>query len=181
MQWTRHAKVMDAVRKQVTYEYEKLGHFLMLRSSVFVETALVSGGESDMGGNKGYVPIPHYGVNMNYAEFSELRERLRAEERSREHAVARDAARSLAMHGGHAPAINLLDPYHLLFPDDPDTCLSLLTNDPSGNVNEFKWYLDFGEMFHKKGSVGGVEADNTMLGDHFPPELLARLQAPASA
>ena len=76
------------------------------------------------------------------------------------------------------PVIDLLNAYSSLFPTDPDTCMSLLCNDPSGNAAEMKWYLDFGEMFHHRGEVGlhGLTIDNSMVEDHFPANALAKLR-----
>ena len=93
------------------------------------------------------------------------------------HGVPKDAITSLSQ-WGHAPTGDLLGAYGSLFPTDPDTCMSLLCCDPSGNVAEMKWYLDFGEMFHHKGEVGlnDMLIDNSMLEDHFPEKALKKLQ-----
>jgi hypothetical protein len=71
----------------------------------------------------------------------------------------------------------------MLFPRDPDSCLSAFLTDPSGNTLEVKWYMDFGEMFHHRGEVGvgGLVIDNSMVADHFPPEVFALMERRARA
>ena len=82
---------------------------------------------------------------------------------------------------GRAPPFHHIDPHSLLFPRDPDSCLAMFLTDPSGNAFEVKWYLDFGEMFHHRGEIGvaGLTIDNSMVADHFPPAVVALLDARA--
>ena len=177
MQWTRHNKFDNKDKKYIQYEYELEGHFLVTRSNVKAQGALLGYGETafDMGGNKGFVPVPHYGVNTDYTIFSKMRDSIKDTMES--HGVPKDAINSLSQ-WGHAPTADLLGAYGSLFPTDPDTCMSLLCCDPSGNVAEMKWYLDFGEMFHHKGEIGlnDMKIDNSMLEDHFPEKALKKLQ-----
>lgn len=138
-----------------------------------------------MGGNKKFVVVPHYGVNTSFKSFDEMRVRIRENQLGANngegdggHNVPQDACDSLST-AGFAPANDLNDKaFTSLFPTDPDTCMSLLCNDPSGNVAEHKWYLDLGEMYHYRGSIfaDGFEIDNSMVNLHFPPALLAVLQ-----
>ena len=177
MQWTRHRKLDNKNKKYIQYEYELEGHFLVTRSNVKAQGAMMGYGDTafDMGGNKGFVPVPHYGVNTDYINFSKMRDSIKNTMET--HGVPKDAITSLAQFG-HAPTADLLGAYGSLFPTDPDTCMSLLCCDPSGNVAEMKWYLDFGEMFHHKGEVGinDMLIDNSMLEDHFPEKALKKLQ-----
>ena len=45
-------------------------------------------------------------------------------------------------------------------------------------MNEIKFYLDFGEMFHTSGSIGvsDLTIDNSMVELHFPPAVLRMLK-----
>ena len=94
-----------------------------------------------------------------------------------QHGVPFDMCRALSA-VGHAPPYNALDSYHLLFPSDPDSCLSMLACDPSGNINEVKFYLDFGEMFHGSDSFGisDIVVDNSLVEHHFPPAVLRMME-----
>jgi extradiol dioxygenase family protein len=132
-------------------------------------------GHHNMGGNKGEVLVPHFGLNMPYEQFAELRKSVQTV--MKRHGVPQDLCVSFSKMG-HAPARNLLDSFHFLFADDPDTCLSMFVCDPSGNMNEIKWYLDFGEMFKEKGTLGmsDIEIDNTLVSAHFPAELLRMME-----
>ena len=49
---------------------------------------ILSGGEDqhhDMGGNKGLVPVPHFGVNTSHRNFSALRDKV--SKRMEEHGI----------------------------------------------------------------------------------------------
>ena len=90
-----------------------------------------------VGGNKGMVPLPHFGLNMNLRRFSQLRTRIQDE-------IAKTGDLTLTElyalgKVGAMPARNFIDPYNMLFPEDPDSCCAIFTCDPSGNVHEFKW------------------------------------------
>ncbi|MBT3870075.1 MAG: hypothetical protein HOF19_19405 [Gammaproteobacteria bacterium] len=174
--WTRCGQTVDASRRTVQLEYEMEGHFLVCRSSGEAYGALSGDdGSHDMGGNKDLVPVPHYGINTGFESYSRMRDAVKV--CMEHHKMPRDVGMALSR-WGHAPAIDLLNAYNSLFPTDPDTCMSLLCNDPSGNVAEMKWYLDFGEMFHHRGEVGlhGLTIDNSMVEDHFPANALAKLR-----
>ena len=176
--WKRHTKLINEDKKFIQYEYELEGHFLVSRTSVKAHGALSGSGDTNfnMGGNKGLVPVPHYGVNTDYLNFSKMRDSIKS--LMKKHDVPKDAGVSLSYYG-HAPGIDLLNAFSSLFPTDPDTCMSLLCCDPSGNVAEMKWYLDFGEMFHHKGEVGmnDMLIDNSMLEYHFPEKALEKLRS----
>ena len=54
----------------------------------------------------------------------------------------------------------------------------MLACDPSGNINEVKFYLDFGEMFHGSDSFGisDIVVDNSLVDQHFPPAVLRMME-----
>jgi extradiol dioxygenase family protein len=174
----RLAEVHDPDTQVVQLEYEWDRHFLVLRTSLDYR-GILSGGEDqhhDMGGNKGLVPVPHFGVNTSHSNFSALREKV--SECMDQHGLPLDMCGALSAMG-HAPPYNTLDSYHLLFPSDPDSCLSMLASDPSGNINEVKFYLDFGEMFHGSDSFGisDIVVDNSLVDQHFPPAVLRMMES----
>ena len=157
---------------RVRLEYEWQGHFLCLKSDPDnVPASLRETQENNMGGNKGLVPLPHFGPNTSYANFDTIRTKVDGAMAS--HHVPRADIWCLAR-AGRAPPFDHIDGHSLLFPKDPDSCLSMFLTDPSGNALEVKWYLDFGEMFHHHGEVGvaGLMVDNSMIADHFPPAVL---------
>ena len=173
----RLAEVHDPVAQVVQLEYEWDRHFLILRTSLDYR-GILSGGDDqhhDMGGNKGLVPVPHFGVNTSHKSFSALREKV--SDCMEQHGMPLDMCSALSVMG-HAPPYNTLDSYHLLFPSDPDSCLSMLACDPSGNINEVKFYLDFGEMFHGSDSFGisDIVVDNSLVEQHFPPAVLRMME-----
>ena len=158
-------------------QYEWCGHFLCLRSNpTNVPPALRDNKGIDsshnMGANKGVVPMPHFGPNAPYSTFDLIRGRVDAA--MTEHGIPVEDLWCLTR-TGRAPPFNHLDAHSMLFPTDPDSCLSQFLTDPSGNAFEVKWYLDFGEMFHHSGEVGvtGLQVDNSMAPDHFPPKVQA--------
>ncbi len=171
------AEVHDSETQVVQLEYEWDRHFMILKTSLDYRGVL-SGDEDqhhDMGGNKGLVPVPHFGINTSHKSFSALREKVSTS--MEQHGVPFDMCRALSA-VGHAPPYNALDSYHLLFPSDPDSCLSMLACDPSGNINEVKFYLDFGEMFHGSDSFGisDIVVDNSLVDQHFPPAVLHMME-----
>jgi extradiol dioxygenase family protein len=173
----RLAEVHDSDAQVVQLEYEWDRHFMILKTSLEYR-GVMSGGEDqhhDMGGNKGLVPVPHFGVNTSHKSFSALRDKI--SKCMEQHGVPFDMCSALSAMG-HAPPYNALDSYHLLFPSDPDSCLSMLACDPSGNINEVKFYLDFGEMFHGSDSFGisDIVVDNSLVEQHFPPAVLRMME-----
>jgi extradiol dioxygenase family protein len=173
----RLAEVHDTDTQTVQLEYEWERHFMILRTKLYYR-GIFSGGEDqhhDMGGNKGLVPVPHFGVNTSHRNFSALRDKV--SKCMEQHGVPLDMCSALSAMG-HAPPYNALDSYHLLFPSDPDSCLSMLACDPSGNINEVKFYLDFGEMFHGSDSFGisDISVDNSLVEQHFPPAVLRMME-----
>jgi extradiol dioxygenase family protein len=171
------AEVHDPDGQVLQLEYEWDRHFMILKTSLDYHS-IMSGGDDqhhDMGGNKGLVPVPHFGVNTSHQRFSALRDEV--SKSMEQHGVPFDMCVALSAMG-HAPPYNALDSYHLLFPSDPDSCLSMLSCDPSGNTNEVKFYLDFGEMFHGSGSFGidDIVVDNSMVEQHFPPAVLRMME-----
>lgn len=160
---------------QDVYAWEK--HYLVTRTRIDYFGPMAGGdeGHHNMGGNKGEVLVPHYGLNIAYEKFAELRKSVQLV--MKRHGVPQDLCVSFSKMG-HAPARNLLDSFHLLFADDPDTCLSMFVCDPSGNMNEIKWYLDFGEMFKEQGTLGmaDIAIDNSMVLDHFPRAVLEMME-----
>ncbi|NNK33229.1 MAG: hypothetical protein HKP02_08905 [Xanthomonadales bacterium] len=173
----RLAETPDADAHAVQLEYEWERHFMILKTKPGYR-GILSGGDDqhhDMGGNKGLVPVPHFGVNTSHRNFSVLRDRV--SQCMEQHGVPLTMCSALSAMG-HAPPYNALDSYHLLFPSDPDSCLSMLACDPSGNINEVKFYLDFGEMFHGSDSLGisDIEIDNSLVDEHFPPAVLRMME-----
>lgn len=173
----RLAEVHDPDAQVVQLEYEWERHFLILKTKLDYR-GILSGGEDqhhDMGGNKGLVPVPHFGVNTSHGNFSALRGKV--SKCMEQHGVPLEMCSALSAMG-HAPPYNTLDSYHLLFPSDPDSCLSMLACDPSGNINEVKFYLDFGEMFHGSDSFGisDIVVDNSLVDEHFPPAVLRMME-----
>ena len=173
----RLAEVHDPDAQVVQLEYEWERHFMILKTKLEYR-GILSGGEDqhhDMGGNKGLVPVPHFGVNTSHRNFSALRDKV--SNCMEQHGVPLEMCRALSVMG-HAPPHNALDSYHLLFPSDPDSCLSMLACDPSGNINEVKFYLDFGEMFHGSDSFGisDIVVDNSLVEQHFPPAVLRMME-----
>jgi len=171
------AEVSDQEAQVIQLEYTWDKHFMILRTNRKHDGALLGASKQDhdMGGNKGRVPVPHFGVNTSHDQFSSIRKTVTTA--MKEHGVPYDMCVSLSAMG-HAPPYNALDSYHLLFPTDPDACLSIICCDPGGNMNEIKFYLDFGEMFHTSGSigVGDLTIDNSMVELHFPPSVLRMLE-----
>jgi len=161
-------------RQRLEFEWE--GHFLCLESDPeHVPPSLRQDrpGNSghNMGGNKGLVPVPHFGPNTSYANFAAIRNKV--DDAMAAHHVPGDDVWCLAR-AGRAPAFNHIDGHNTLFPKDPDSCMAMFLTDPSGNAFEAKWYLDFGELAHHRGEgVGGLTIDNSMVADHFPPAILA--------
>ena len=173
----RLAEVHDPEAQTVLLEYEWERHFMVLRTNLDYR-GIFSGGDDqhhDMGGNKGLVPVPHFGVNTSHHNFSALRDTV--SQCMKQHGVPLEMCSALSAMG-HAPPFNSLDSYHLLFPSDPDSCLSMLACDPSGNINEVKFYLDFGEMFHGSDSFGisDIVVDNSLVKQHFPPAVLRMME-----
>jgi extradiol dioxygenase family protein len=171
------AEVHNSETQVVQLEYEWDRHFMILKTSPEYQ-GVMSGDDDqhhDMGGNKGLVPVPHFGINTSHKNFSALREKVSTS--MERHGVPFNMCRALSA-VGHAPPYNALDSYHLLFPADPDSCLSMLTCDPSGNINEVKFYLDFGEMFHGSDSFGisDIVVDNSLVEEHFPPAVLRMME-----
>ncbi len=171
------AKTYDQDTKVTQDIYLWDTHYLVTRTRTDYFGPMAGGdeGHHNMGGNKGEVLVPHYGLNIGYEKFAELRRSVQTV--MKRHGVPQDLCVSFSKMG-HAPARNLLDSFHLLFADDPDTCLSMFICDPSGNMNEIKWYLDFGEMFKEQGTLGmsDIEIDNSMVLDHFPREVLTMME-----
>lgn len=173
----RLAETHDAAAQVVRLEYEWERHFMILKTKLGYR-GILSGGEDqhhDMGGNKGLVPVPHFGVNTSHHNFSALRDKV--SNCMEQHGIPLEMCSALSAMG-HAPAYNALDSYHLLFPSDPDSCLSMLACDPSGNINEVKFYLDFGEMFHGSDSFGisDIVVDNSLVDEHFPPAVMRMME-----
>jgi len=170
-------KSLDDFSKVTLTEYRWENHFLLTRTDINHFGAMAGGdeGQHNMGGNKGGVLVPHFGLNIGYEKFADLRETIKRV--MKRHGVPQDLCVSFSKMG-HSPARNLVDSFHLLFADDPDTCLSMFICDPSGNMNEIKWYLDFGEMFKESGTLGmdDIEIDNSLVADHFPPEVLRMME-----
>lgn len=165
-------------RKRLEFEWER--HFICLKSdpdNVPPSLREDKPGNSghNMGGNKGLVPVPHFGPNTNYANFASIRKKV-DDAMSAHHVLAEDLW--CLTRTGRAPAFNHIDGHSMLVPKDPDSCMAMFLTDPSGNAFEVKWYLDFGEMFHHRGEVGvgGLTIDNSMLADHFPPAVLALME-----
>ena len=160
---------------QTVYAWDT--HYLVTRTRTDYFGPMAGGdeGHHNMGGNKGEVLVPHFGLNMAYEKFADLRRSVQLV--MKRHGVPQDLCVSFSKMG-HAPARNLLDSFHFLFADDPDTCLSMFVCDPSGNMNEVKWYLDFGEMFKGQGTLGmsDIEIDNSMVAEHFPPDVLKMME-----
>ena len=107
------AEVHDSDAQVVQLEYEWDRHFMILKTSLQYQ-GVMSGGEDqhhDMGGNKGLVPVPHFGVNTSHKSFSALREKV--SKRMEQHGVPFYMCRALSAMG-HAPPYNALDSYHLL-------------------------------------------------------------------
>ena len=129
----------------------------------------------DMGANKGVVPMPHFGPNTSYTNFDLIRGRV--DTAMAHHGIPSEDLWCLAR-TGRAPPFDHIDAHNMLFPSDPDSCLSQFLTDPSGNAFEVKWYLDFGEMFHHSGEVGvgGLMIDNSLVPEHFPPAVRALMQ-----
>jgi extradiol dioxygenase family protein len=92
-----------------------------------------------MGGNKGIVPVPHFGPNTNYASFASIRKKV--DDAMSAHHVPAEGLWYLAR-TGRAPTFNHIDRHSLLVPKDPDSCMAMFLTDPSGNAFEVKWYLD---------------------------------------
>ena len=173
----RLAEAHDPDAQVVRLEYEWERHFMILKTKLDYR-GILSGGDDqhhDMGGNKGLVPVPHFGVNTSHGNFSALRDKV--SKCMEQHGVPLEMCSALSAMG-HAPPYNTLDSYHLLFPSDPDSCLSMLACDPSGNINEVKFYLDFGEMFHGSDSFGisDIVVDNSLVDLHFPPAVLRMME-----
>lgn len=171
------AESHDPDAQVVMLEYEWERHFMILKTKPDYR-GIFSGGldqHHDMGGNKGLVPVPHFGVNTSHQTFSTLRDKV--SKCMEQHGISFEICRALSAIG-HAPPYNALDSYHLLFPSDPDSCLSMLACDPSGNINEVKFYLDFGEMFHGSDSFGisDITVDNSLVEQHFPPVVLRMME-----
>ena len=161
-------------RQRLEFEWE--GHFVCLKSDPENVPPSLRANKLDtsmhnMGGNKGLVPVPHFGPNTNYANFAAIRKKV--DDAMANHHVPAEDVWSLTL-TGRAPPFNYIDSHNMLFPKDPDSCLSMFLTDPSGNTFEVKWYLDFGEMFHHRGEVGvaGLTIDNSMIPDHFPPAVI---------
>ena len=73
---------------------------------------------SNMGGNKGFVPVPHFGPNTSYANFAAIRAKV--DDAMATHHVPEDDGWCLAR-TGRAPAFNHIDGHNMLFPRDPDS------------------------------------------------------------
>jgi hypothetical protein len=175
MRYSRHGKTVDKRRKVVQLDYEKAGHFLVLRSATPGQASVSAMEDAATPPHrKDHVPLPHFGVNTDLATFKQMDDDVRVfMNRNR---VPRDVVARLA-DLGHAPALVLLDSYNSLFTSDPDTCMSLLVNDPSGGITEHKWYLDFGEIIQGgKLGKGGLAIDNSMVEDHFPSKAFAMIE-----
>jgi len=119
--------------------------------------------------------MPHFGPNTQYRNFDLIRGRV--DTAMAEHAIPAEDLWCLTR-TGRAPPFDHINAHNMLFPSDPDSCLSQFLTDPSGNGFEVKWYLDFGEMFHHSGEVGvgGLTIDNSMVPEHFPPAVQAMME-----
>jgi extradiol dioxygenase family protein len=164
-------------RKRLELEWER--HFICLKSDPdHVPPSLrddkPGNAGHNMGGNKGLVPVPHFGPNTSYASFANIRKQV-GDAMAAHHVPADDLW--CLTRTGRAPAFNHVDGHNTLVPKDPDSCMAMFLTDPSGNAFEVKWYLDFGELVHDREAVGGgLTIDNTMLADHFPPAVRALMQ-----
>jgi extradiol dioxygenase family protein len=185
--------------EQFAFEWDR--HFMCMRTKWNHAGGVAENSTHNMGGNKGVVPLPHFGVNTDFLNFEQIRDKI-------DDAMAAAAAlglvnasgafcttaASILSEVGHMMPCNFLDSFDMLFPTDADSCLSIFAADPSGNTNEVKWYIDLGEMFHTSGEKGvetsaggdrtlmnGVVIDNSMVVDHFPPAVLQMMERRAAA
>ncbi|NQW82670.1 MAG: hypothetical protein HQ450_01855 [Alcaligenaceae bacterium] len=166
----------DQWNDRLRLEYEWEGHFVFLKSDPeHIPAPLREKTEHNMGGNKGVVPLPHFGPNSHYDDFAKVRKAF--DDAMKNHHVPASDIWCLTR-TGRAPPFNHIDGHNMLFPTDADSCLSMFLTDPSGNALEMKWYLDFGEMFHHHGEVGvgGLAIDNSMIAKHFPPAVLELME-----
>ena len=131
----------DAVDGASRLQCEWCGHFLCMRSNrTYVPPALrenkATDSAHDMGANKGVVPMPHFGPNTSFINFDLIRSRV--DTAMAQHGLPVEDLWCLAR-AGRAPPFNHIDPHNMLFPSDPDSCLSQFLTDPSGNAFEVKW------------------------------------------
>ncbi len=101
-------------------DWDLYGHQLVTH---LVPTGVAEAGTSEV--DQHNVPIPHFGILLDYDAFSDLADRLRA-----------------------AGTSFLIEPY-LRFPGEPAEQWTMFFQDPAGNSLEFKSFRDESNVFAK--------------------------------